>query len=191
MKKIKCVLAAVLAVMLLTGCSKNPESEIVVHKDMEKVIEEAQQTDVSKADLGELRQETLYHTDLENESLSVKVQADAPVEIPDIDKLSMYRVKQRRFTQEDCDKVRAALMGDAPLTDCTALMQIQTKAEIEEQIAALRESLAEEQRHVAEDADYARLVEQNTPDMLADLQKRIDERQAYYEAAPDSIDYAA
>ena len=191
MKEIKRVLAAALAVMLLTGCAKNPDSDIVVHKDMEKVIREAQKTDVSKADLEELRQETRYTAEIENEGLRVKLRADADVELPEIDKLSMYRVKQRRFTQEDCDRVRAALIGDAPLSDCTQLTQIRTKAEIEEQIAAMRESLAEEQRHVAEDADYAKLVEQNTPDQFADMQKRIDKRQADYEAAPDTIDYAA
>ncbi len=184
-------IAAALTMLLLAGCAENPDSDIIVHKDMEKVIDEAQNSYENKAELEELRQETHYTANFENESLRVKVQADAVVEIPDIDKLSMYRVKQRRFTQEDCDRVRTALMGDAPLTDCTALMQIQTKAEIEEQIAALRENLDSERKRIAEDTDYAKLVEQNSPDMLADLQKRIDERQADYETAPDTIDYAA
>ena len=191
MKQLKRVLAAAMAVMLFTGCAKNPDSEIVVHKDMEKVIQEAQHTDVSKADVEELRQETRYTAEIGNENLRVKLRADAGVEIPEIDKLSMYRVKQRRFTQADCDKVRAVLTGGTPLSDCTALMQIKTKAEIEEQVAEMRETLTSEQKRIAENSDYAKLVEQNTPDMLADLQKRIDERKADYEAAPDTIDYAA
>ncbi|MBQ5338009.1 MAG: hypothetical protein J6Z40_02465 [Oscillospiraceae bacterium] len=189
--KHKKLLTAALSLLLLTGCAENPDSDIIIHKDMEKLIDEAQQTDESRAEVADLQQNDCYTADFTNESLRVSVHADAEVEIPDIDRLSMYRVQQRRFTQADCDKVRAALMGDAPLTDCTELLQIQTKAEIEEQIAALRENLATEQKHIAEDADYAMLVEQNSPDMLADLQKRIDERQADYETAPDIIDYAA
>ena len=92
MKKLNHVLAAAIAMLMLAGCAENPETDIVVHKDMEKVIQEAQQTDVSKADVEELRQETRYSADFGNESLRVKVHADASIEIPDIDKLSMYRV---------------------------------------------------------------------------------------------------
>ena len=191
MKKLNHVLAAAIAMLMLAGCAENPETDIVVHKDMEKVIQEAQQTDVSKADVEELRQETRYSADFGNESLRVKVHADASIEIPDIDKLSMYRVKQRRFTQEDFDKVRAVLMGNAPLSDEIQLTQIKTKAEIEEQLASLRESLVAEQQHLAEDAAYAAWVSQDNPNLLADKQKRIDEKQAEYETAPDAIDYAA
>ena len=102
-------LAAAMTMLLLAGCAKNPDSDIVIHKDMEKVIDEAQHTDESKADVEQLRQETEYNTEFENESLRVKVQADAVVEIPDIDSLSMSRVKQKRFSQDDCDRVRTAL----------------------------------------------------------------------------------
>ena len=35
MKQIKCI-AAALAMLLLAGCAENPDSDIVIHKDMEK-----------------------------------------------------------------------------------------------------------------------------------------------------------
>lgn len=186
----KQIFAAAFALLLLAGCAENPDSDIIIHKDMEKLIDEAQQTDESKAEVADLQQNDRYTADFENESLRVSVHADAEVEIPAIDKLSMYRVQQRRFTQEDCDRVRAALMGNAPLTDCTQLLQIRTKAQLEEMIAEHRQMLAGEEQRIANDPDYAELVKKNNADSLEDRQRCIDELQAEYEAAPDSINYA-
>ena len=76
MKQIKYI-AAALTMLLLAGCAENPDSDIVIHKDMEKVIDEAQQTDESKADVEELRQYDSYTADIENESLRVSIHADA------------------------------------------------------------------------------------------------------------------
>lgn len=189
--KLKKLYAAALSLLMMTGCAENPDSDIIIHKDMEKLINEAQQTGESKAEVADLQKNSRYTADFANESLQVKVHADAEVEIPDIDKLSMYRVQQRRFTQEDCDRVRAALMGDSPLTDCTQLMQIRTKAQLEEIITEHRQMLADEKQRIASDPDYAALVEQNNADTPADMQRRIDAFQAEYEAAPDIIDYTA
>ena len=185
------ILTAALAMLLLAGCAENPDSDIIVHKDMEKLIGEAQQTGESKAEVADLQQNDRYTADFTNENLLVSVHADAEVEIPDIDKLSMYRVQQHQFTQSDCDRVRAALMGDVPLSDCTKLMQIRTKSQLEEMIAEHRKSLAEEEQHIADDPEYAELVKKNNADTSADMQRRIDALQAEYEAAPESIDYAA
>ena len=43
MKKSFSIIAAALAMLLLAGCAENPDSDIIVHKDMDKVIDEAQQ----------------------------------------------------------------------------------------------------------------------------------------------------
>lgn len=189
--KIKHLLAVAMAVLLFTGCAENPDSDIIVHKNMEKLIDEAKQTDTSQAEVEDLQQNARYTADYTNENLRVTIHADAEVEIPDIDKLSMYRVQQRRFTQEDCDRVRTALMGDAPLTDCTQLFPIRTKAQIEEIISEYRRELAEEEQRIANDSDYAELVKTNNPDSLENYQRRIVEWQAEYETAPDMIDYSA
>ena len=191
MMKQRFFLAGVMVTLLLTGCAENPDSDIVVHKNMENLISEAQQTDVSKAEVEDLQQFDRYTADYTNENLRVTIHADAEIEIPDIDKLSMYRVQQRRFTQEDCDRVRAALMGDTPLTDCTQLLQIRTKAQIEELIAGQRQILAEMEQRIANDPDYAELIKNENADTLKDLQQRIDELQAEYETVPDIIDYNA
>lgn len=50
MKQLKRITATAAVMLLLAGCAENPESDIIVHKDMDKVIGEAQQTDDSNRD---------------------------------------------------------------------------------------------------------------------------------------------
>lgn len=191
MKQSKHTAAALLAALLLTGCAENPGTDLIAHKDIENLISEAQQTDERKADLAELTESEHYTADFENESLHVKVHANAAVDVPQTEQLSMYRVSQRRFTQEDCDRVRSFLMGNAPLTDCTKLIQMQTKAEIEEILSDLREAVAEEQARLESDPDYAANIGTTGDELRAEWQRSIDKWQAKYEAAADSIDYAS
>ena len=54
------ITAAAIALLLLTACAENPDSDIIVHKDMEKLISAAQQTDNSKADIADLQQHDRY-----------------------------------------------------------------------------------------------------------------------------------
>ena len=42
----------IVASMLLSGCQKNPDSSIVVNKDMDNLIEEAQKDGENAADIG-------------------------------------------------------------------------------------------------------------------------------------------
>ena len=109
--------AAAMAMLLLTACAENPDADIIVHKDLDKLIDEAQQTGESKAEVVDLQQYDHYAADLTNEGLHVKVHADADVDIPQTDKLSVFRVKQHDFTNEDVEKFRRAFFGDAAVYD--------------------------------------------------------------------------
>ena len=100
------ILTAALALLLLAGCAENPDSDIIVHKDMEKLISEAQQTDESKADVEDFQQYDHYTADLTNDGLHVTVHADADVDIPQTDKLSVFRMKQYIFTNADIEPFR-------------------------------------------------------------------------------------
>ena len=173
------ILTAALAMLLLAGCAENPDSDIIVHKDMEKLIGEAQQTDESKADVEELRQYDSYTADIENESLRVSIHADAKVDIPQTDKLSIFRVKQHEFTQEEVDAVRQALLGDTELYD-GVLMTQQTKADLEQEIASIRASLDEEIARVPKNESE----ERDRTTMIEEWQNALDRLQAQYEAAP-------
>lgn len=168
--------AAVLAMLLLAGCAENPDSDIVIHKDMDKVISEAQQTDDSKQDVEELRQFDSYTADFENEGLRVKVHADAQVDIPQTEQLSVFRVRQHEFTQAEVDAVRAALLGDTEVCDGISFSQI-TKPEIEEKIAHWRAQIAEIGPTMEDEHNRAVFEEE--------MQQMIDDLQEQYEAAPD------
>ncbi|MBR3448060.1 MAG: hypothetical protein IKH27_09660, partial [Oscillospiraceae bacterium] len=139
MKQIKFI-AAAMTMLLLAGCAENPDSDIIIHKDMEKLIDEAQQTDASKAEVADFQQYDHYTADLENEGLHVTVHADADVDIPQAEKLSVFRVKQHTFTNADIEPFRQAFFGDAQLYD-GILMSQETKADLEPQIANCRERL--------------------------------------------------
>lgn len=175
----KKLIAAVFALLLLTGCAENPDSDIVIHKDMDKVIDEAQHTDESKADVEQLRQYGNYTADIENESLRVSIHADAQVDVPQTDKLSIFRVKQHEFTQEEVDAVRQALLGDTELYD-GVLMTQQTKADLEQEIASIRASLDEEIARVPKNESE----ERDRTAMIEEWQNALDRLQAQYEAAP-------
>ncbi|HBI86033.1 MAG TPA: hypothetical protein DDX71_07110 [Ruminococcus sp.] len=172
------IMTAVLtAALLLTGCAENPESSVIVHKDMEKVIEEAAQTGESKADVAQLRQYDSYTADFESESLRVSVHADAQVDIPQADQLSVFRVKQHDFTQEDVDRFRNALMGDVPLYEGAGL-QVRTKKEYEEDIRMIREEIKR---------SYDEFDAETAAENEKAYQRELDYIQEQYEAAPEEI----
>ncbi len=192
------ILAGMLAAVLLMGCAENPDSDIIVHKDMEKVIDEAQEHD-SKEDVGQLHKYDSYTTALQNESLRVSIHADAAVDIPKTDRLSLLRVEQRPFTQEDCDRVRLALMGDTPLFDLTKTKHIIPRARLEEGLSSMRQAL-DEKKVQLQDPDYAKQLQadlratgaaDSLEAYLEQQQAKIDELESEYLAAPLNIDYSA
>ncbi len=198
-KRFAAILAAAL---LLTGCAQNPESSVIVRKDMENVIREAQETGEQKVDAAQLQTAGAqrYTADFENESFRVRVHADAELDVPETDRLSLLRVKQRRFTQADCDNVRAALMGDVPLCDAVQVNQIVPRARLEEGLSGARQNLVQEQQKFADDPAYAEAMLQAAKEngiadsaeaYFAEMQQKINDLQAEYESAPVTVDYSA
>lgn len=172
-KKITSLLT-VSAMLLCTACQENPDTEIVVHKDMDKMISEAQATDDSKADIEELKQFDSYKTEISDDSLGVSVTVDAEVDIPQTDKLSVFRVKTKNFTQEDIDTVRTALFGDEQLYDGVKA-SIETKRDIEEHIAYLRKTIKE--------------IEAAGNEPLEEYMDNLSELEEDYENAPDEVNF--
>ena len=172
-------LAAAMTMLLLAGCAENPDSDIIIHKDMEKLIDEAQQTDASKAEVADFQQYDHYTVDLENEGLHVTVHADADVDIPQAEKLSVFRVKQHTFTDADIEPFRQAFFGDAQLYD-GILMSQETKADLEPQIANCRERLNELTARETHNEDEAH----DREIMMQECQKELNALQERYENAP-------
>lgn len=173
------IFAAILALLLLAGCAENPDSDIVNHKEMENLISEAQQNDGGKQGVEDLRQYDSYKADIANDSLRVTIHADARVDVPQTDKLSIFRVKQHDFTQAEVDNVRKLLLGDQAVYDGIAMTQ-QTKADIELQIADVRtmldECIAREPKDEWE--------KQSREVMIEEMRKDLERLQKEYEAAP-------
>ncbi|MBR6418883.1 MAG: hypothetical protein IKS42_00965 [Oscillospiraceae bacterium] len=176
--KYKRIGAMIAAAMLLTACQQNPDSGIVVHKDMERVISEAENSDDSKADLAEIRETASehYETKIENPALHIEVTVNADAELPETDKLSVFRVQQHTFTDADIAKYREVLLGDTELYDYAAAFQ-KTKRDLEHEIAVVRENYE------------ARLAERTNPDNDTVMQEEHESLmkllEEQYNAAPD------
>jgi len=175
-------LAATLTASLFAGCQKSPEKEIVSNKDMDNMIEQAQDTQASTTEVAEVAKDyDTYQTDIKDDSLHVTVHADAQVDIPDTSQLSIFRVKQKQFDQTFLDQVRTALFGNQTLYDGTCMSQL-TKADYESEIQAGKDAIAEIQSNNLYSADDKEV-------MIQERQANIDECQAKYETAPETIDY--
>ena len=72
----------VIASLLLSGCQKNPDSSMVVNKDMDNLIEEAKKDGEGTVDMANIAggYET-YQTTLSDDSLGVSVNVNAKVEM--------------------------------------------------------------------------------------------------------------
>ena len=126
----------------MAGCQESPEESVVVNKDMDNLIEEATKEDDEGFDVEDYAKYDNYKTEINNDALGVHVTVDAKVDIPQTDKLSMYRVEQKPISQEMVDRIRKELMGEEPLYKGEQL-HVELKSEIEETIAYYRESIIE------------------------------------------------
>lgn len=170
-----------------TGCASNPESALVKEKDMDKMLEQAGNTEegaVSYKDVvGEVKDShETYKTQIKDESLKVTVNVDARVEIPEADKLSVYRVSQKKIGQDFLDKVRSALTPDDKYYD-GGMLEKATKAELAKQIQETkdrRDSLEIGKDDISD--------EETLEQYRVECQQEIDDLEKQYETAPDSVD---
>lgn len=198
-KRLGAVLCAAVLIAL-PACQENPEGSIVAHKDMDKLISQgAAQDDSSRVDAGKLiadagRTET-YKTSIDSPNLKVKVDVDAQVDLPEVDKLSIYRVKQKPFDQEFLDRVKAELCGNVELFDGSATRTF-VKGDIEKEIQSLRRNMAEYEAQMQQMIDNPEVPEEDKAGgkeslevYIRETQQTIDEFQQEYETAPDEIVY--
>lgn len=166
----------VIASLLLSGCQKNPDSSMVVNKDMDNLIEEAKKDGEGTVDMANIAgaYET-YQTTLSDDSLGVSVNENAKVDIPQAEQMSVFRVQQKRISQEFLDKVLAELTAGETLYDAGVTLSVRTRSEIEEELRGAK-------------AEMERLKNSDEPDkdiFIEDNQRYIDELQEAYENAPE------
>ena len=173
---IRIAVCTVIASLLLSGCQKNPDSSMVVNKDMDNLIEEAQKDGEGTVDMANIAgaYET-YQTTLSDDSLGVSVNVNAKVDIPQAEQMSVFRVQQKRISQEFLDKVLAELTAGETLYDAGVTLSMRTRGEIEEELRFAK-------------AELERLKNSDEPDMdiyIEENQRYIDELQEAYENAPE------
>ena len=185
-KYIKSGIISVLTICSLTisGCQKNPDSSVVVHKDMDKLIEQAKETVDDSKSIEQMGNEyTTYQTTFSDENLGVDVNADAKVDIPKVEQMSVMRIKQKNITQDLTDKVREVLIGTDDTLYDGAVLTTKTKKNIELEITNLRQNINE----VKDNSDYD---ENSRKTIMEEYQNEIDELQSTYEAAPLDIEWS-
>lgn len=169
----------IIASMLLSGCQKNPDSSIVVNKDMDNLIEEAQKDGENSVDMANIAgaYET-YQTTLSDESLGVTVNVDAKVDIPEVNQMSIFRVQQQKISQEFLDKIIGELAQGQTLYDAGVTLNTRTRKVVEEEISGLKAEIENMK------ANYG---EEEVEEYMPDYQQDIDALQSEYENAPAEI----
>lgn len=169
--------AGMVLVFGLSACQKSPDSSIIVNKDMDNLIDEAQNGENGSSNVNDIAMNyDSYQTTLQDDALGVTVNADARVDIPGASQMSVLRVKQAPITHELLAKVQQALAPGETLYD-GAILSTLTKAEIEEEIRILR---AEMEDITVQNPDDAAVYQK-------EMQTAIDEYQAAYENAPGEL----
>lgn len=131
-KAISLITALMLFTAIFSGCQVTPEKPVVIQKDMEQMIEKAQQTPENAVLSMTLREQygipdTLSFTDTGAEGKLV-ITVDALVSAPDVSAMPIVRVAARDFTQEEVSLFYTEFCGDTAMYTYT---DTRTKAEIE------------------------------------------------------------
>lgn len=179
MRKKKMIVPILAAMcMSLTACVENPEEDIVQNKDFDVMIEEAENTAEDAVYYEEVVEEVIenakvYQTEIIDESLGVEVYVDADIIIPEVEKLSVYRVSQQEISQEFLDKVRETISPGVSYCD-GSVTSIATKAEVAINIQGLKEEL-----------------KTCGDDLVEEYERLLEELEIQYENAPETIDITA
>lgn len=175
-QKLGAIIICVSILLSMAACQKSPDSSLVVNKDLDKLIEDAQNSDTGKVNINEIIEQNYdsYITTIKNDDLGVTVNVNAKVDIPQTDKLSIFRVEQRSFSQELIDKIRKELLEDTKLYYGGAL-SVKTKTDIEAEIALWRNQMT--------GPDV-------TDEFRNECQGKIDALQKEYESTPSNLDFS-
>lgn len=166
-----CLAALMLAVSVLTACQPTPEQPVVAGKN-DGVLESALgATPAAEATTYEAPDHLALDIDVPIDNYSILFDAD--VVVPDQTAYPVYTVQQARFTQEQADALRLALLGDKTLYKQG---DYRSREEIQRSINSY-----EEQLQWAVEEGYQGLVDSYT-EILKGLY-------AEYAATPENLTY--
>ena len=166
------------AALLLAGCAKSPENDIVTQKNTEALVSKAVQEEENRKPLAENKEEAPEHYawSYDNKDGTLHMEADADVALPEAETIPMYRLRCTGFTQEEVTGIYDYLFEGQE----TYTMEGNdfTKAKCEERIVELRRRLEELEQDTENDPGY---IEQEKET----AQQQIDDLTAQYDSLPE------
>lgn len=172
MKRIFAWIFAITMLVAVTGCQKTPESPIVADKNMENMIQAAEEPQSPGTQEISVREKVGAPDRMEYDATQGKLNivVNADVFIPETNKMPIINVKSGVFSQETVDEYWDTLIGDAQMWEWS---EQPTKADLEEMIIYQKQVLTETQQN--EDGESIKLLN----DALAELERM-------HEAAPET-----
>ena len=165
----------VLGIMLTLGaCQETPEEAFVVQKDTERMVEQAaddsEGTKVSKLKVPD--DNYTFQTTAADGRLTINV--DAPVTVPESEKIPTARVSESGFTQEQVTAFFNYLFPDEKPVTGANVPGVMTKDEIQETILMYKKYIAE-----GTTDEYTMCSEEELEEEIKNLEKQ-------YETAPET-----
>lgn len=179
MKKAISMIAAVLVVTIFfTGCQATPEQPAVIGKDMEQMLEKAQDTQTSAEEQTLSEQYGIPERltkELSGADGKLSIHVDAPITVPEA-AMPVVKVKSEGFSQETATALFHYFMDGKTAMTYNPGPPVITKSDIEETILLYKQQIAdgtiEEQQMM-------------TPEEAAEEIKRLEEE---YKIAPTAAD---
>ena len=174
MKRTICIIMAfMLLAAVLSACQATPDEPIVIQKDMEQMIEKAQEISEQPTENalgGRLGVPEKY---IAQNVYSDKfiMTADAEIVLPDVSTIPTVRVKPADFSQETVNRLYEYLVGDTVMYEA---QPIRTKVQIEEDILWWKQILADEN---------------SSPEGKAQAEEKIERLNGAYKTAPETVQY--
>ncbi len=175
-RKTACLCAVTL---LLTGCAKSPENDIVTRKNTEALVSKATETDETRKTLAENKEQPPEHYtwSYDNSTGTLHLTVEADVELPEAETIPMYRLSCTGFTQEQVTGLYDYLFQGRETWKREG--ESRTKADCEKEIVEARRHL-EEIRQETDDRP-----EEEREQVLEYNQQFLDELLAEYETLPE------
>ena len=175
MKKTIALIIAAVMLLALSACQATPDEELIVQKDTERMVEQAADesagTKVSKLKVPDGNY--TFQTTAADGKLTINV--DAPVSVPESEKIPTARVSETGFTQEEVTAFFNYFFPDGQaVTYNNDEERVLTKDEIGELILTYKQYIAEG------------TVMQNTLYDEDELKEEIANLEKQYESAPET-----
>ncbi len=148
MKRILAAVLGLITALLFCACQPTPEKAVVVQKDSERLLEDAQKDTANSpetsADVSLQEQYAIpetYQFEAQGADGLLNIHVDAQVVVPGTSAMPIYRVKKAQFSQGVVTALFGTLCGDAEMY---VRSWERTKEQIQEEILQIKKGISEE-----------------------------------------------